>query len=254
MFGLHLDERQVGCQHDSQGGQGHHTESKLRIVNSYLLSISQTFYQSTLSIESVDECLSTLNLIDKKMTLKYISFLDQLHPDLIEYIFRLCHRLKLSNDQSLLTIDLAGKFYLHHLQQVEELLFRQTESPNGHEETISKIEREISLRLVTCAKIAHKVIGACEGRKFNQFLSDMNPNYSAQTINQSELRVLKVIDNQIPITSLATLVKAIIHLIGTNQPEPLEPGVFLMTKIVYLNWSSLSNWFERMIENYHGEG
>lgn len=223
-------------------------EEKRQTIRTYLAHYSQVFYQSTFQYDHPKFVENTLNFLEEKVILRYIYFVDFLHPNLISTIFELCHTLNLSDEHCYITLNLFAKFYLNYFNQLDF----QKELTNLKNVWV-KHGNKILFRMITCAKIAKKMLcGKFDNRSFDKVLLAIDSNFTCDLMNESELQVLKMINFQVPTTSLFTYVNAIVHLIGSNHIQSLQPGIFNLTNLVYLHWPFVHDWFANSTMTFVG--
>jgi len=139
------------------------------------------------------------------------------------YMFLLCKHFKLGYEEQFVAVELFSRFMSKH---VAELLLHVKETKNtenaiewSHVE--QRIKHQITLRAVTCAQVASKV---CSHYRIislgsaKRFLASHGFRYAANSIVQSEVRILKTLDYKVHPPMPLTYVEALLEVLGHNDP------------------------------------
>ncbi|XP_065892255.1 cyclin N-terminal domain-containing protein 1-like [Dysidea avara] len=140
------------------------------------------------------------------------------------FMFLLCKHYKLGYEDQFVAIELFSRFMSKHvaelLQHVKET--KNTENAIEWSHVEQRIKHQIMLRTVTCAQVASKV---CSHYRIislgsaKRFLASHGFRYAANSIVQSEVRILKTLNYKVHPPMPLTYVEALLEIVGHNNPS-----------------------------------
>lgn len=122
-------------------------------------------------------------------------------PHVVQSIYVSCIYLKLESDVHHLSIELFELFMNRHVKDIGELKVTKNLSPETVVATMRNMKRQVWMRLLTCVLLAakfqrnsHSKVSQIRG-KILWMLKRINSRVSEESLNRSEIRVLKVSRN-----------------------------------------------------------
>ncbi len=169
------------------------------------------------------------------------------------FFFLTCRHLNLPLDIQYRAIDIFVRFMTRHVTELYAHVqsTRNSSSPIEWETVQDRLTHQVTLRAVTCIQLAskmslhYKIVGIDKARTF---LSNCGFCYAANSLVQSEIRILKTLDFRLHIPSPLDYIEVILETLGYNNPsikvKQLHDISVKLLDIFYLCSQSIS---ERLI-------
>ena len=140
------------------------------------------------------------------------------------FFFLTCRHLNLPLDIQYRAIDLFVRFMASHVTELYAHVqsTRKSSSPIEWETVQDRLTHQVTLRAVTCIQLAskmslhYKIVGIDKARSF---LSNCGFCYAANSLVQSEIRVLKTLDFRVHTPTPLDYVEVILETLGYNNPS-----------------------------------
>ncbi len=142
----------------------------------------------------------------------------------VSFFIITCHHLRLPVDIQYRAIDLFVLFMTKHVTElyVHVQSTRNSNSPIDWETVQNRLSHQVTLRAITCIQLASKmslhseIVGIDKARSF---LVQCGFRYAANSLVQSEIRVLKTLDFRVNTPTVLEYVEVVLEALGHNDPS-----------------------------------
>lgn len=179
--------------------------------------------KSGLCPELIQKSLQDLAKLNEKALNKNTTLQDCfITKDSTSFIFLACQQLKLPIEIQYRAIDLFVKFMSKHVTELYAYVqsTKNFQSPIDWVTVQDRLTHQVTLRAVTCIQLASKVslhYKIVSIDKARLFLSQCDLHFTANSLTQSEIRVLKTLDYQVHRPTLLDHVETILEILGHNE-------------------------------------
>ncbi|XP_046564585.1 cyclin N-terminal domain-containing protein 1-like isoform X2 [Haliotis rubra] len=140
----------------------------------------------------------------------------------VDLIYKTCDRLKMSAQVKLLAVEIFNRFMTRHIEELyNHVLTSDSQTKRSDwDKILQRIIKQQALRITSCCQIAskltshHRIISVNRARRF---LCELGHNYTAGSILQSELRILKTLEFKLAVLSPLQYVETLLEIIGHND-------------------------------------
>ncbi|XP_013417816.2 cyclin N-terminal domain-containing protein 1-like [Lingula anatina] len=147
--------------------------------------------------------------------------------DAVQFVFLTCEHFKLADEAKYIAVELFDSFMVRHITdlwcEVKEMKISKEEKKKRWKEIRVGVERQMVIRVVSCCQLASKLTShykIISPRRVKKFLQEfVNQRYSADSIMQSELRILKALEYKVMISSPLLYVETLLEVLGHTEPD-----------------------------------
>ncbi|KAK7093835.1 cyclin N-terminal domain-containing protein 1-like [Littorina saxatilis] len=139
------------------------------------------------------------------------------------FLFLVCEKLQMPDQVKFVAIELFDRFMQKHLAELYEHVYSNStpmaQKAQDWQNIMDKVQKQLYLRVVSCCQIAsklnshYKVISVGRAKRY---LLELGHNYTANSILQSELRILKTLGFHVAILSPLDFVETILQVLAYN--------------------------------------
>lgn len=163
--------------------------------------------------------------------------------DSTSFFFLACQHWKLPIDIQYRAVDLFVEFMSKHVSELYMYVqsTNSLSSPIDWEAVQNRLTHQVTLRALTCIQLAskvslhYKIVSIDRAR---QFLSQCGFQFTANSLTQSEIRVLKTLDFQVHKPTLLDHIEIILEILGYNDPtipvKQLHGLSIMILKVFYM--------------------
>jgi hypothetical protein len=137
----------------------------------------------------------------------------------VQNIITICDIFEQNDCVKYCSIELFDKLIVKLVCDTKEIFFKSNANPFDWKLIESKMSKQMHLRAISCIVIASKLYNCHNCIDFNEvkaLLEKSGHKYSLKNLNKSEIRVLKLFDFKLMITSIETYVQLFLSILNHN--------------------------------------
>lgn len=164
------------------------------------------------------------NLLDDTNTkIENINVMDGLFrlKNIVEFIFMVCVKLQLPCEVKYIAIELFAKFMQSHVKEIYDHVHNPSKDKSYSWSTVEgRVKSQVILRALSCVQISNKLTShysTISPQKLQELLMHCGYRYTFNSLAQSEMRILKTLNYQLPTTTPLNYIEVLLETLASSH-------------------------------------